>query len=121
MGGESYERLSLGQCEDSLRSAPPLLLQHDDLAAALGDDQHVSGAKRLEPTVGSAVRSPPRCVELGEQPAILVHVTGRVHGGGLGLRELPAAQLQLALDRDDVAVGVELRERQVQQVTSLLG
>ena len=120
VGGQAHERLSLGQREDSLGPAPPLLFQHDHLAAAFGHDQHVSGAKGLEPAVGAAVRGTPRRVELGQQPAVLVRVARGVLGGRLGLCELPAAQLQLAFDRDDVAVGMELRERQVQQVAGLL-
>ena len=63
-----------------------------------------------------------RRVELGERARRYSSTSPRRgRAAALGARELLAAALELALERDDVAVGVELREREVEQVVGLFG
>ena len=110
----SFER------QDPGRAVPARLLgQHDDPAAAPADDEHVAGAERVErarATPRPAPRSRRAAASADDEPPVLLDVAV------LALRRLPLAaeQLlgaaQLAFQRDDVTVGPELRERQVQEV-----
>ena len=90
--------------------------------AATGDRDDVAGAQRLErvgdaPRTAAAVRA---CrLQRGLEPCVVEHVAG-VAGGELTLAlEVPAGALELTLHRHDVTVGVELRERQVEEVVRL--
>ena len=87
------------------------------------DHDHVAGPQRLE-RLGDAGARRRRSVAAVSSSAWQPAVLGDV--AGVALRELAlarssmlAAALELALERDDVAVGVELRERQVEQVVRL--
>ena len=120
---EPHEVAPGGQREHAVAAAAPLLLQHDDLAAAPRREHDVAGPERFETRLPSrlAARLAGR-VELGEEPAVLRDVAApgprpRCAPG----RAVRAAVRAARSSDDDVAVGVVLREREVQEVTGLLG
>ena len=121
MGAEPHEVAADGEREHAVAAATPVLLQHDDLAAAARREHDVAGAERVEPGRVRGRGGALRRVEVGDEPAVLLDVAGRVVRGRGGTRELLARAFELPLERHDVAVGVVLRERQVQEVPRLLG
>src|SRR5205823_3738453 len=112
------------QRDDPRTATAPVLVrehQHPPTPPARHDD--VAGTKRVD-RLGDATRRTPvtsERVELaGEAPILVKVAVVAARQRALTLEHL-AAPLELAFERDDVAVGAELREREVEQVVRLGG
>ena len=120
-GVEAHQRALLGEREHPVAGPAPLLLQHDGPAAAPGRHHDVAGPQRVEPArpgrrarrAGPSSRSASSARYSSMSPA----------GCGRGRAPRRAARgvrSRCRVERDDVAVGVVLREREVEEVAGLL-
>src|SRR4051794_2940859 len=120
VGGAEPDELATLAEREHLRGAPAaaLVAEHGDTTVPPRPDDHVPRLEALDRTRPAAGGAPPApfVVQRGAQAAVVVDVAGsplgRVAMSGKGL----AAALQLPFEAHDVPVGLELRERQVQEM-----
>ena len=119
VGRPPHHRALLGEREHPVAGATALLLQHHGAPSAFGRHHDVAGSELVEPARLGGVHRAPGFVEPGEQRAVLLDVAARGSRPRRGPGELGPCALELLGERDRVAVGVVLRERQVEQAAGL--
>ena len=119
VGGPAHHRALLGEREHAAPRSPALLLEHDRAPAPLGCHHDVAGPQLVEAAGLGGVRSATRVVEAGQQRAVLLDVAVGEARRFARPRELLLGALEVPGERHRVAVGVVLREREVEEPAGL--
>ena len=121
LGSEAHEVAPFGEREHAVAAPAAVLLQHDDAATPARRRDHVAGTQRLEPRRSGRGGGPARPSRSSLMARYSSTSPRSLFARRLLAREQLAVVGEVPLERDDVAVGVVLREREVQQVAGLLG